>query len=119
MDLDLRFEEGQVTGSGCDSVDFFTIQGSYNSETGRCTFAKRYTTHSVDYDGRRDGKGIYGGWSISDLLGGTGGFHIWPGGLGEGAFAHLKAAVGIPEVAKKKARPVPAERPPVPKEDNR
>lgn len=35
--------------------------------------------HAVDYKGYREGKGIWGNWTLAN---GKGGFHIWP--LSEG-----------------------------------
>jgi hypothetical protein len=77
MDLRLRFQFGSVDGEGDDEVGPFRIRGVYKPADGVCLFVKSYLGgHSVNYNGRRDGKGIYGQWSIPPFI--TGGFHIWP-----------------------------------------
>jgi hypothetical protein len=84
MDLDLEWENGTVTGSGHDRVGPFTIEGTYDTATGRCEWTKQYLRrHSVAYRGVNDGHGIWGVWEIRQLGGlyvDRGGFHIWPEG---------------------------------------
>jgi len=80
MDLQLTFTEGQISGSGWDDIGSFDIHGSYCEESMECHWVKRYHgLHSVDYRGFREGKGIWGTWTVDR---GTGGFHIWPIGAG-------------------------------------
>jgi len=99
MDLMLEFKHGSMTGEGADGVGFFVISGNYSTETGDCSWVKQYVgRHAVDYRGYREGKGIWGTWS---LKGAKGGFHIWP--LSEGArplvaeaTAEAEATVAVP-----------------------
>ena len=80
MDLALTFENGRMSGDGCDGVGAFVITGSYDSSSGECLWAKGYVgAHDVRYRGFREGRGIWGLW---ELEGGSGGFHIWPLGNG-------------------------------------
>jgi hypothetical protein len=80
MDLVLEFKNGRITGEGADGIGMFIISGNYSEEGGECSWVKQYVgQHAVDYKGYREGKGIWGNWSLE---GGRGGFHIWP--LSEG-----------------------------------
>ena len=81
MDLVLEFKDGVMTGEGADGIGFFVISGNYSAQSGECSWVKQYVgRHAVDYEGFREGKGIWGNWTL-DL--GRGGFHIWP--LSEGS----------------------------------
>jgi hypothetical protein len=81
MDLVLEFKNSLITGDGADGVGFFVISGNYSTENGECSWVKQYVgRHAVYYKGFRDGKGIWGNWT---LAWGKGGFHIWP--LSEGS----------------------------------
>ena len=76
MDLLLSFSSGRISGSGWDDIGSFDIRGMYCEQSMECSWAKQYHgRHSVNYRGFREGKGIWGTWSVG---GGTGGFHIWP-----------------------------------------
>jgi hypothetical protein len=76
MDLILEFRDGIVTGEGSDGIGRFGIDGSYTESTMECSWIKTYIgKHSVSYTGYREGKGIWGTWSI---LQSRGGFQIWP-----------------------------------------
>ncbi len=104
MELDLYFESGIITGSGDDPIGPFTIRGSYDTKEGKCTWLKRYLRHSVNYDGVRDGKGIYGSWELIEqgfrrAYRSTGGFHIWPKGIAEHEIAKAEAEMGQPNAA--------------------
>lgn len=80
MDLVLEFKNGVMTGDGADNVGFFVISGNYSAQSGECSWVKQYVgRHAVDYKGYREGKGIWGNWTLPGL---KGGFHIWP--LSEG-----------------------------------
>jgi len=80
MDLNLRFHQGKIKGDGADGLDTFLIAGFYDTKTMECGWEKIYPTRSaVSYQGYREGKGIWGRWT---LTGARGGFHIWP--LSEG-----------------------------------
>ena len=87
MYLHLSFSDGFLEGSGKDRVGIFSIRGSYDPEKLTCSFLKDYALHAVNYEGQRDGKGIYGRWSLPNYPGIMGGFHIWPSGLEEKAQA--------------------------------
>ena len=83
-DLSLSWSGGTITGEGRDRVGSFTIDGTYDTTTGRCEWTKQYVgRHSVAYRGMNDGRGIWGVWEIRQLGGlyvDRGGFHIWPEG---------------------------------------
>ena len=86
MDLILEFKNGRMTGEGADGIGPFVISGIYAEDSGECSWVKQYVgRHTVDYKGFRDGKGIWGNWT---LTGGRGGFHIWP--LSEGGPANYE-----------------------------
>lgn len=95
MDLTLTFRKGQISGDGRDSVGTFLIRGSYDTQTGKCHWSKRYLgAHDVHYDGYNEGKGIWGVW---DLRGwGRGGFHIWPKAWGQGIGLSLEEEIEEP-----------------------
>src|SRR5262245_8718765 len=81
-DVRLNCQGGYLSGTGHDWVGPYTVEGTYDTGSGRCTWTKQYTgKHSVAYRGMNDGHGIWGVWEIR-LLGGVyqdrGGFHIWP-----------------------------------------
>lgn len=77
QDLRLTFEVGRLTGSGSDDVGPFSIHGRYDPTSLECTWQKAYVGgHSVDYRGWREGKGIWGRWTIGTSA--SGGFHVWP-----------------------------------------
>jgi len=80
MDLVLEFKNGRMTGDGADGIGMFVISGNYSEENGECAWVKQYVgRHAVDYKGYREGKGIWGNWTLTTA---KGGFHIWP--LSEG-----------------------------------
>jgi hypothetical protein len=75
-DLVLTFSGGRMTGEGCDRVGPFVIEGTYDAGSRECTWTKSYVAaHDVSYTGYREGKGIWGIWSICEV---HGGFQIWP-----------------------------------------
>jgi hypothetical protein len=83
MELELKFQDGQIRGEGRDRVGMFILRGTYQIEDGRCHWAKRYIgKHDVLYAGYNEGRGIWGTWEITDPAC-KGGFHIWP--IREGA----------------------------------
>jgi len=80
MDLVLEFRDGVVSGEGADGIGFFGIDGRYYPKEAECTWIKTYfRSHSVEYSGFREKKGIWGTWKIRTS---NGGFHIWP--IGDG-----------------------------------
>lgn len=97
MDLRLRFAGGRIDGHGIDDIAPFEIHGSYDADTLDVTFIKVYPTHTVDYRGWRDTRGIWGTWSIGPHA--TGGFLIWPGETGEGAIERAQESLDAPAPA--------------------
>lgn len=82
MNLDLTFAEGEISGIGSDWVGRFTLTGTYETESGRCSIEKNYLgRHKVLYTGFNEGRGIWGKWELASL--GSGGFHIWPSSMGD------------------------------------
>lgn len=80
MDLVLEFNNGAMKGDGADGIGLFTISGNYSSQSGECSWVKQYVgRHAVDYKEYREGKGIWGTWTLTNV---KGGFNIWP--LSEG-----------------------------------
>ena len=80
--FELRFDRGEVRGSGKDVVGKFTVEGTYDTLSGRILFIKRYIgKHQVMYEGEPDGEGkILGKWKIVNKYGQTliGSFLIYP-----------------------------------------
>ena len=97
MDLDLRFANGVMQGAGSDAVGTFTIRGSYSVESLEATWVKSYASHDVSYRGFREGRGIWGTWTIRPDW--TGGFMIWPKGMGEAAQERAYEEAQEPEPA--------------------
>jgi hypothetical protein len=86
MDLNLRFHQGRIDGDGADGLDTFIITGFYDAKKLECGWEKIYKTHPpVTYHGYREGKGIWGRWTLPTA---KGGFHIWP--LSEGGPPDLR-----------------------------
>jgi hypothetical protein len=83
-EVDLFWKDGIVTGDGYDRVGPYTINGTYDTTTGKCEWTKQYTgKHAVAYRGVNNGQGISGIWEIRQLGGmyvDRGGFHLWPEG---------------------------------------
>jgi hypothetical protein len=98
MDLVLEFKKGKMTGDGADGIGLFVISGHYSTQSGECFWDKQYVgRHAVDYKGYREGKGIWGNWTVGSA---KGGFHIWP--LSEGGPQNVaKESEGVeqPELA--------------------
>ncbi|KAH3761564.1 hypothetical protein Pelo_6567 [Pelomyxa schiedti] len=59
--------DGSMSGSGCDSIGTFTIQGT--NWGGQVDFAKSYRTHVVSYTGKRTAKTMSGRWSLPGCSG--------------------------------------------------
>jgi hypothetical protein len=86
MDLILEFKNDRMTGEGADRIGSFVISGQYSEENGDCSWVKQYVgRHSVVYQGYREGKGIWGNWTLTTT---RGGFQIWP--LSEGSPMNVK-----------------------------
>ena len=87
MHLYMTFDEGRIKGEGTDYVGPWTATGSYDTQTGVCSWVKDYVgQHNVNYFGQITEKGILGEWSI--VTSGT--FHIWPRGRNEMNELYLK-----------------------------
>jgi hypothetical protein len=95
MDLDLKFLNGMMTGSGSDAVGPFVIKGSYHTDVMEANWTKSYPTHDVNYRGFREGRGIWGTWTIRPDW--HGGFMIWPKGMGELAQEKVYAEASEPD----------------------
>ena len=82
--VEMTFANGVMTGNGRDWVGAYTMNGTYDTATGKCEWKKQYRgKHSVMYRGVNDGRGIWGVWEIRQLGGlfvDRGGFHLWPEG---------------------------------------
>ena len=77
MHLYLDFSDGKVKGEGTDYVGPWVLEGTYDENSGDCTWVKQYMgRHRVTYTGKLGENGITGTWAIKGLL--TGPFHIWP-----------------------------------------
>ncbi len=94
MSFTLHFQSNIVTGSGSDEVAIFRWEGSYDTTELWCKMTKRYTSHTVFYDGHVDENGIWGTWNIWNFT--KGGFHIWPKASAENLAAKEKES--IPEM---------------------
>lgn len=94
MEMEITFADGRLTGRGRDYVGEFVMDGVYHLDDGKCSWAKEYIgQHTVNYHGYNEGKGIWGTWEIVSL---TGGFHIWPEGMGNPSEPGLSAEADVP-----------------------
>ncbi len=100
MELLLTFRNGEITGEGRDRVGPFLIHGHYSVEDGKPHWHKRYVGgHDVFYQGYAEDKGIWGNWQLSpkEIYGHvTGGFHIWPEGIGDPTGSTLSEEADMP-----------------------
>ena len=95
MELVLVFREGTLRGDGRDVIGDFLIRGSYDKDSGKCWWSKRYLgRHDVAYQGYAEGRGIWGTWEITTSF--KGGFHIWPLGEGSGESQQVAEEVDTP-----------------------
>lgn len=99
MELMLGFCEGRIIGEGRDYVGRFTVRGEYGLDTGKCLWKKSYVQkHDVIYEGYNEGRGIFGKWEINEFVFvSTGGFLIWPKGMGDPTNHRRRAEVDVPE----------------------
>ena len=94
MHLYLCFENGTITGEGTDYVGPWTAAGSYDADSGVCSWIKQYVgKHQVFYGGQCGPKGIMGEWTISGL---HGPFHIWPRSMGDVNELYLTEDLTVP-----------------------
>lgn len=110
MELLLNFRQGEVSGEGRDRVGPFIIHGRYTTDDGKCHWHKRYLArHDVFYKGYAEEKGIWGTWELvpRELYGHvTGGFYIWPEGLGDPTRPALSEEADAPAPAELAEAPV-------------
>lgn len=92
MDLILTFSDGRISGDGCDGIGSFVIEGDYSEKALDCSWVKTYRgRHSVEYRGCKEGKYIWGTWTLPTR---KGGFQIWP----IGSQPNLKNVVAAEDV---------------------
>jgi hypothetical protein len=104
MLLSLAFAQGRVIGHGTDIIGRFTLEGTYDLETGRCLMTKQYeAAHRVHYDGVNEGDGLWL-WGVWQMQIDRGGFHLWPEGEQDPTRRRLKAEKKLPG-----SRPAPQE----------
>ncbi len=107
MEMILQFTDGSLTGEGRDAIGKFTMSGNYSTETGKCNWKKSYIRrHNVIYDGYNEGRGIFGGWEIREIISGmifqsTGSFLIWPKSMGDPTNHRRKAEADLPQKEQK------------------
>ena len=95
MSMYLAFADGRINGEGTDYVGPWVATGSYDLDTGLCSWVKRYLgMHSVSYSGKVSGDGIRGDWQ---LKGASGPFHIWPRGMNNTNELYLKQDLDQPQ----------------------
>ena len=98
MELYLTFQEGRLRGEGRDVIGEFLLNGTYECDSGKCWWSKRYLgKHDVAYQGYNEGRGIWGVWEISTNF--KGGFHIWPVGQNCGDQQAVSDEVDTPTFA--------------------
>jgi hypothetical protein len=98
MELTLHFADGRMTGSGCDRVGTFTVEGAYDIKDGQCLWIKEYIkAHLITYRGFNEGKGIWGTWELAwQGLVYNGGFHIWPEGMSDPTVPVIEEEADVP-----------------------
>ncbi len=112
MELHLTFRQGSMTGEGRDWVGAFVVRGRYSMADGKCHWTKRYVgKHDVFYQGYNEGKGIWGTWEIPAHgwavgVRWTGGFHIWPEGMGDPTGEALTEQADLPAPAEEETAAV-------------
>ena len=94
MSMYLAFADGRINGEGTDYVGPWVATGSYDLDTGLCSWVKRYLgMHTVSYSGKVSGDGIRGDWQIKNI---SGPFHIWPRGMNNNNELYLKHDMDLP-----------------------
>jgi hypothetical protein len=93
MDLVLQFAQDRISGRGGDFVGEFTINGAYDTATGKCSWTKQYIgQHRVEYTGQARQDGIVGQWQVPGMHASwSGPFFIWPWAAGDMESAFEKA----------------------------
>jgi len=94
--MSLKFDGTNMDGDGIDEIGPFVIHGVFGTR-GEVSWTKSYIgKHSVQYQGQYNGRGICGDWTIGSC---TGGFMIWPYGLGDGVSDAVEEVVALPVLA--------------------
>ncbi|VDI74281.1 Hypothetical predicted protein, partial [Mytilus galloprovincialis] len=68
--VDIAFDDGRVSGQGDDRIVKFSINGDWNSSTGKLQFYKQYHgAHNVEYSGQLlcNGRSMHGIYNIRGL----------------------------------------------------
>ncbi len=95
MSMYLQFENGRINGEGTDYVGPWVATGSYDTDTGLCSWTKQYLgLHQVVYSGKASSDGIRGDWQINIS---SGPFHIWPMGMTNTGELYLKNEYELPQ----------------------
>ena len=98
-DMIIAFAHQRITGEGGDLIGPFIIDGHYDDAAGECGWRKSYVgAHDVFYSGFREGKGIWGTWTIPGSV--HGGFQIWPVGEEPAEAVTATKEEGVPEPAR-------------------
>ncbi len=70
-------DAGTIRGEGVDYVGPWSLTGSFDPKSRRCSWVKSYVgKHRVEYSGMLGADGIEGSWRIPPFLSGS--FRIWP-----------------------------------------
>jgi hypothetical protein len=94
MHLYLSFDNGKIAGEGTDHVGPWTASGSYDLESGICSWIKQYVRkHQVAYQGIVGQHGIQGHWNILHI---SDEFHIWPKSMGQLNEMYLQQELNLP-----------------------
>lgn len=95
MSMYLEFSDGRINGEGTDYVGPWVATGSYDLDTGLCSWVKKYLgLHNVHYSGKISGDGIRGDWQIRSATSGP--FHIWPRGMNNNNELYLRETLDAP-----------------------
>jgi hypothetical protein len=91
----LEFSDGRINGEGTDYVGPWVAAGSYDLDTGLCSWSKRYLgLHTVSYSGKISNAGIRGDWQIRSSNSGP--FHIWPRCMNNNDELYLRESLDAP-----------------------
>jgi hypothetical protein len=94
MHLYLSFDQGTIAGEGTDYVGPWTVRGSYDRDSGACSWVKQYLgKHQVVYRGIAGQQGIQGHWNIGSV---ADDFHIWPKFMGNINELYLRNEFDLP-----------------------
>lgn len=94
----LSFQDGIIRGEGLDDIGYFSVTGFYDAETRQCRWHKKYSSHTIYYNGFNDNNRIWGTWEEPAFLWNKGGFQLWPEGYSEAVSESEHEEVGEPVV---------------------